>query len=363
MKAQTIDSLKYDYIGFAIDSTIYQGEKEYVNDLFDVRAFANSFLLKSKDKEIKKFNTDFLTGFKRGFDYGGVMIRQVGEEGSYDFFKSYVDENQHYHLVFRLFSEAGLNYHDYELRMIRGSMKIIDVYIYVTGEDFSTTIGTLYKTAIASNKKNFFGFTTNTFLKDVSKVANIRKLKSQGQLEKAYEVYKSIGAESKKNKMFKLVGITLASSLNNDKLLSELTKDYEESFPNDPSLYLVSIDGASVNNDFDKVLELIDNLDKAIKGDDFLNYFRINAYYSKGDLEKAIEYTELLMSDFPDYMDGFDTALTLYIESGKIDKSIQILDIFIHKFALTKDSLIDSMKENFPKFSKNKKFLDWAKKK
>jgi tetratricopeptide (TPR) repeat protein len=360
-QVKSIDSIKYNYIGYAIDSTIYNGEKEYINNLFDVKSFANSFLLKSKDKEILEFNKEFMSGFMKGFDYGGIMVREIGEEGSYDFFKSYVDENQQYHLVFRLFSEAGLNYHDYELKKIRGSIKIVDVYIYVTGENFSTTVGTLYKTAIASNKKNFFGFTTNAFLKDITKLNKIRELKSQGKLEEAYTFYKEVSSESKKNKMFQLVGITLASSLNDNELLSKLTKNYEESFPNDPSLYLISVDGAFVNNKFDRVLELINNLEAAIGGDDFLNYIRVNAYYAKGDILKAIEYSELLMSDFPNYMDGFDTALTLYIEAEKFDKAIQILDIFVDRFELTKDSLIESMKENFPNFSKNKKFLDWVK--
>lgn len=360
-QVKSIDSLKYDYIGYAIDSTIYNGEKEYINNLFDIDGFINSFLIKSKDKEIIEFNDGFSKGFRKGFDYGNIMVREIGKEGSYDFFKSYVDENQQYHLVFRLFSEAGLNYHDYKLKETRNSIKIVDVYVYVTGENFSKTIGTIYKKSIASKKKNFFGVSTNTFLDDIFKLAEIRKLKSQGKLEEAYKIYKKIGAESKKNKVFKLIGITLASALDNDDLLRKFTKDYEKSFPKDPSLYLISIDGAYVNNKLNKALELINKLDKFIGGDDFLNYFRVNTYYLKGDIPKAIEYSELLMSDFPDYMDGFDTALTLYIETEKFDKAIQILDIFVDRFELTKDSLIESMKENFPNFSKNKKFLDWGK--
>ena len=163
-QVKSIDSLKYNYVGYAIDSTIYNGEKEYVNNLFDMDVFMNSFLIKSEDKEIIEFNTGFSDGFRKGFDYGNIMVKEIGKDGSYDFFKSYVDEHQQYHLVFRLFSEAGLNYHDYKLKETGNSIKIVDVYVYVTGEDFSKTIGTIYKKTIASKKKNLFGFSTNTFL-------------------------------------------------------------------------------------------------------------------------------------------------------------------------------------------------------
>ncbi|MFY0631632.1 MAG: hypothetical protein JXR05_14750 [Flavobacteriaceae bacterium] len=356
-----IDSLRYDYIGWAIDSTLYNENSDYINKLFDLKTFLKSVVIKSNDPEIKKMNNGFARGFRDSFDYGKIIIREVGEEGTYDFFKSYVDEEQKYHLVFRLYVEDGLNYHDYKLDVTNGEPRIVDFYVYLTGENFSQTLRTIYKTAMSANKKNFFGGTTNKFASDLKKISAIKKLRIQGDFERADKIYRTISAESKKNKTFKLIGIIIAGSLNDESRMSKMISDYEKSFPNDPSLYLVSIDGAFVNEEYDRALNLVNKLDEAIGGDDFLNYFRANLYYAKQDLKKAIEYVEIFTSDYSGFMDGYDTALTLYIENGNNKKAIETLDLFVTKFELSKRDLIDSMKENFPNFSKQKMFINWTK--
>lgn len=361
---QAIDSTKYDYIGYAIDSTLYSGDKKYINDLFDIEEFVTIFLKKTDDKEITKMNKQFVNGFKSGFDYGGILITQIGDSGSYDFIKSYVDENQKYHLVYRLFSDEGMNYHDYELRTeASGKVMIQDIYLYLSGENLSTSIGNVYEAAMASQKKNFFGMKSNTFVRDMAKIERSKKLRLEGKSKEAYKIYQTVSKESKKNKMVKLAGINIAYGLEDESILKKMIADYEQAFPNDPSLYLISLDGAYLREDYDEVARLIENLDKSIGGDDFLDLYRANLAYTKGNREEALKYIDQLLENYPTYVDGFTFKMALLIELDRKSEVISLLDYFTDVFGVDKETMEDAVKTDFPEFAKTKEFLDWNKKK
>ena len=100
---------------------------------------------------------------------------------------------------------------------------------------------------------------------------------------------------------------------------------------------------------------------EALEGDSFLNMLRANIHYMLIDLDKAIELIEVMMDDYPYSIDAFDTALTLYVEHGKYDKAIEVLNIMNETFELDMDVLKQVVTNGFPEFSKSPQYIKWSK--
>ena len=123
-------------LGISLQSRIDKDDIRLINELFDLRSFASQFIMKSTKKRIHKFNTGVLLGLSRSFNFGELLIQQKSEAGDFGFIRAYQDEKNQFHLLFRVYGE-GLNYHDYLVKTINDELKIVDAYIYMSGENLS----------------------------------------------------------------------------------------------------------------------------------------------------------------------------------------------------------------------------------
>lgn len=363
INAQQDNSLekKLDLIGQKIDSTLANLDKDYINSLYDVKELSDRFLLKSENKKIKNFNKEFYKGLSSGFDFGNIILTQLEGGASYDYLRYVKDEKDNYYLLFRLYGE-GLNYHKHLIKMINNEIKIVDSYIYLTGDYLSESFNSIYKGVLLkggflsklSKSKN------NKSMSDLLIIQKMKKLKLEGKFQEAHELYKTISAEGKKKKIYKISNLMIVAQLEEPKYL-EAIRDYEKDFPGDISLYIVSIDGFIMNKKYDEAIKAIDNLDKAIGGDSFLNYLRGNAYYLKSNYNKSEDNFLKVTEDYPQFMDAFDSLLTIYIETNKTKKAIEILNYMVNDFELPKELLFKTLKDNFPEFHKKEEVINWSK--
>ncbi len=349
---------KIDSIGYALDSTIANGDKTYFNSVFSTRLFISRFLIITADKSLDEFNRGFAIGFSNKFDFGQILLNEVASGTNYDYLRFYLDKDKKFHLVFRLYSDQGLNYHDYLLEDTTEGFKIVDLYVYVTGEHMSETIQAVYK-GLLSNEKFGKGL-TDGFTQSVMSLKKIRELVADGKYQDAFDEYQKVSKAAKKKKLFKITLIQITKNLSDDKYI-EAIEDYRQEFPNDASLNLLLIDTFYLKKKYAECLQSIDALDKALEGDTFLDLFRGNISYSQGDLESAITYFSNITTNYPNFFEGYDSLLTLYIESNKIEKTLNILDIMIDQFSFTKEEIISNMEESFSDFSKNENFINWSK--
>jgi len=358
---QAIDTAKFDYMGQAIDSTLFAEDASYLNGLFDKDHLINEVTRKSDDKFVKEFNTGFERGLRDSFDLGQQIISEVGENGTYDFVKSRVNSKGEYHLLFRLYGDnEGLNYHDFKIQKVDNEYKIVDVFFFTSGEYLTETFRSLYNATLSNRPGILSKFFKKTVLDDLIKLKEIKPLMATGQYQAAHEKYKKLSSEGKKQKSIQLIGIQIASNID-DETYGRYIKKYEESFPNDPSLYLISIDGYILSEEYDKSLVSIDKLDKSLGGDSFLNSLRANIYYYKNDLERAIELLEIFMYEYPYFFDGFDSALSLYVEAKKFESAVNILKIMMERFEVDKSDLKTVVEENFKDFVKSPEYIKWSK--
>ena len=361
-QVQSKDTARYDYIGIAMDSTLYAGNIDYINQLFDKTYILNQVIVKSDDSYVKNFNKGFESGLMQSFNYGKIITNELGDTGSFDFLRSRINEKGEYHLLFRLSGDEGLNYHDYKLKEVEGEVKIVDVYFFMSGEYLSKTLKDGYNAAL-SNKPNIITkLLKKTVADDFVKVLKIKNLLAEQKYQEAYKLYKTISSEIRKQKSLQLVGMQVAYYIDDATYQKEIEK-YEKSFPNDPSLYLISIDGAFLKGNYDRVLNLIRKLDKAIGGDPYLDSFRANVFFAKGELETAMKYANQMLGNYPFYVESYTTKLSILVEQKNFKSALETLNSFYSMFGLEKQDMDEAMAVDYPELIKSSEYKEWLKQK
>lgn len=346
-------------IGYAIDSTLFNKNKDYFDSIYDMKSMANRFFINSEDTDVQKFNSEFYGGFSKAFSLGNEVIKAINTGSEYTFLRAYSKEGKYY-LLFRLFGDQGLNYHRHLIKYINGEPKIIDTYVYITGEYLSQTIKVIYNVSLNSLNP-LKRLLNNSELEDINTMVVIKRSLEQGEYQKVVDLYESLSKKSKNKKIFNLFVLTAAQYLSDDKY-SKYINHYESQFPNDVSLYLISIDGFILKEQYDKALLSIDKLDAAIGKDDFLNYMRGNIYYLKKDYKYAIQKFNSITLDYPLFLDAYDSLLTVYVDSKDYDSAVMVLDIMINNFEVGKEDLEALIAENFTNFSNSTQFENWLNK-
>lgn len=352
---------KDDYIQVAreIESTIKDGDPEYLNEIFD----SQLLLKKVKRKEsiyniITKSSSGFVKGFMGSFKFGNTILSNLGN-GYYDFLKYYEKEGTP-HLVFRLFTPEGLNYHDFELAVHNGKIKLADCYIYLSGELLSKTLSDIMLTS--STTREVFGLPWMTdydkdYLKSLLRIKRIRQHMQNNEYESARIVFDSIPENLRKEKLFLLTEIMVASNLEEDYYLNVIEK-YQQQYPDDPSLDLIRIDALFLREQYDEIFVVLDGLQKEFGDDPVLDYYRGNLYFMKDSIHRAIEYFESLQDTFSDYKDLHLSLLNCYLETSNYPKVIAMADTLVEKHGYLKNEL----KLQFlfyPEFLESKEYLAW----
>lgn len=345
-------------LGKKIEETLANGNTEFINSIYDVKEMGDRFLLKkTKSKKIKSFNKSFYSGFSSSFDFGALIKSEIDNDATYQFLRLIEEDGDHY-LLFRLYGQ-GVNYHKHLLKKDSGNYKIIDTYIYITGEYLSDTFKSIYMGALLSQGILSNSSTNKSIMNDLMKMNEIKVFLNRGEVDKAKKAYESISSSSKEKKIFKLTGIRLAGEVSNEAYTKAIT-DYEKSFPNDISLYLISMDKLILNEEYDETIVVLDKLNAALNGDPFLDYMKGNVYLLKKDLEKAETLFKKVTNIYPDFMDAYDNLLSIYIEKDNLKEAISILNTFVKDFELPKEILFETLKQNYPEFSKKEEVINWS---
>ena len=364
INAQTCDNPVIDSLGFALQDQIYEYNNADFDHLFDLEYLCNRFFYHNPNETfIEEYNQSFLEGVKKGFDFNKIVYTLIETGYDYNYVKCYEDEKNNYHLIFRAHSdEEGLNYHDFELKEINGDYKIVDVYIMLSGENFSQTFKRIYSVDLLEKLKNGKGHNyQGTNFNDYKKLLDIKSLREQGRYEEALYEYESLDEEVQKEKIFMIFNLLVCSKLS-DELYLKALNDYLSAFPGDPSVFLISIDYYLLKNNFKEAYKMVDSLDAKLGGDTFLDLYRGNISYADGNLELAKEKFEALANNYPNYIVSYDGLFTIYAENGNYDLAVNILEIFVDRFGYTKDGLVDFVQSDFAGFAASSEFNVWKEK-
>jgi hypothetical protein len=311
---------------------------------------------------------DFIKGYLTGINialksFPNEIIATVENGAYYDFINyRYDDETQTYYVLFRFYSsESGMNYHDYKILNTNGNLQFSDIYIYLTGEHFTSTMGrliqyTLPENSLIENKKT----SNNSESQDLFKAILYNK---NGDYEKAYTIIDGLKSELSKEKFILIFKVLIAGQLDEDKYLKSLD-DLIYAFPNDQTIALNKIDYHLYKEEYFEAIQVINQLQNETE-DDFLNFMKAGIAFEDKNYDLALNLYTYTINNYPNFFEGQVGYLsTLIVMKNYIDTT-HYLDTMIAE-GYDKQGLSNYIEEEdengvniLKAYSKSKNFLDW----
>ena len=309
--------------GNNITQSLRNGETKTLNDAYYYEGFSK-IIFPEEDALLKDLREGFLSGIKANLQLGNTFASELNDEAdSFELLKYYENEGVP-HLIFRLFTDNGLNYHDFTLTKVNGAVKIVDVYIYLVGEKMSDAF-----------RRNFYNSTNNinfeaeranqqAYIDEISMQRQIWEQMQVGNYQGAYELYQSLPNEKREEKQFQVLSILITQNLS-DEIYQQSIDTFNQLFPKDRSLPLLLIDGYFIRKEYDKLLVTLDNLEKSLGGDPVLDFFRATVALEKKEVKPALEYLNRLANNKPDFRLAWMTLLQINIDIGKYQEAVDNL--------------------------------------
>jgi len=358
------DNLWISYMGDSIAASMFY-EGAYIDTLFNRNIFLDKIIIQKDDPNIKEFNDYFVHDLFGNFKIGSLLSTAIKKDDSYyDYLNHYVDVDGNIHILCRLFSpDGGVNYHDFQMSYIDidSSYQIVDIYIYFSGEDLTETYRQVYKNLLREKLEKITGVTNKT---EAASSFNIlqkaRQLKDEGKPEEGMALFYTIPKKYQEQRHFRFWKVDLALDLEDVNVYANAMKEFEEAYPDDPSLFLLAIDKYTVLGDYQQALRYINKLDVKVGLDPILNYYRGNINYEMNNVDQAIADYEATR-EIASFNELYINLFALYLETNQDEKAIETLNHFLKDIDLEKRLIEEWVEEDYVDFTKKEIYLDWKK--
>ena len=350
------------YYADTLAQTLRNDDTTFLNSIFDEDRLLQKILIQRDDENIQSFNKEYTVKLKNEFNIGSIIVEAI-DTGHYDFVNHYTSIEGDLHLIFRLLGlDGAFNYHDFQLEWfeVDSVYKVTDVYFYGNGEKVSETLQMIYKNLLrgaldvktGDSKINKAGLINNKFIK-------IKSLLATQKYEEAKELYFTIPEKLREQRIYKYWKIEILSNFENQEYIDAIN-DYNNSYPDDPSFFLLAYGKALLEEDWEAALKYVNKIDISVGLDPFLDYYRGVIFFSKKDYKKAQEKFEIAQARY-EFELLYDYLLDIYISTNQNEKAIKILNDYLSDFSYSKEDLIKWVQKSYPEFSKLSEFLTWEK--
>jgi len=265
------------------------------------------------------FRSSFLPSFFNG-KFGRQLEANI-HDGNYRLMREYDDKGAK-HIVFRLFGDGGLNYHDFTLVRVGDSIKAGDLYTYTTDESIASQIARL--SDMLGQSSNFEG--------DAAVIQRMTAALNKQDYAGIKQTYDQLDNKYKQNKIIRMLYIQACHHIDLDLYEKALTA-YSVSFPDATSCYLLMIDLYYLRKDYEKELAVIDKLDKVVGGDPVLDVFRGNVYSLMHKLAEALTCYENVYRYDPTLKINVLKLIGGYAAAGQKDKAKNIIAAYMQTSA------------------------------
>ncbi len=239
----------------------------------------------------EKYRTAYVAGVKRGDpNLLGKQLADPGSPGAVKILRVSAGKGGEGRALLRVAGESGLRYFDLHLRRSgAGAVRIVDAFVFASGEDLSQTLRRLFLMVIAETDRGIFDRLIGKERELLAHVETMRRMtdaRKEGRHADVLAAYDTLPAALKAERVFLLAQIAAASEIGEEKRWLRAIEDFEKALPGDSSLDLLSIDGFFMRKQYDRALASVDRLDARV-GDPYLDYLRGSILLQKGDREGA----------------------------------------------------------------------------
>jgi tetratricopeptide (TPR) repeat protein len=334
---------KEEALAFAksLDSSIAAGNKDYFMEQLHMEVLFERIEKISNVPMTSDLKRGMKEGFKQGGSIGEQIIRETGNgKGSYSIVRQY-EKDKKQHVIFRLYGDNGLNYHDFELIKFNNKVFIADFLIYMTGENFSQSLGDLLEGLMEAEKdKKGQGVAPGLSL--------IKRLIAQNKHREAQKVYSRLPAAIKQRKAAQIINLSICSGLGVEEYEKALVQ-FELKYRDEPTMSLSLMDIYFLRKDYPGTMNVVNRIDSMIGGDPFLDYYRGLVYYNWGKPGESREALEKMYARYPQFGKGTIELIHNYLTAGDYEKARSLIAAYRESDNFDQE-LLETNLELYPDF-------------
>jgi tetratricopeptide (TPR) repeat protein len=318
-KTQPITDAQALDAGHALEKVTNNGDSYALNYFF----CADSLLERIRQKSKFLQNPAAFDGFKSSYVPGlhsgnfGKQIQINTHNGSYRLIREF-DQGGRKHLLFRIFGDGGLNYHDFILTRVGDSIKAADLYSYITDGWTSSSMAMI---------ADLMGQSSDP----LSYASVLKKMGEQARSADytgVISTYETLGPELKHNKSIQAIYISACHHIDLV-VYQKALEDYAATFPDAASSYLMMLDLYYMQKQYDKALFAVNKLDTIVGGDPLLDLFRGNIYVLMNKPAEALVHYEKAYRYDPTLKINVLKLAGQYAAVGQKDKAQKVINAYV----------------------------------
>lgn len=207
--------------------------------------------------------------------------------------------------VLRVNGTNGLNYHELIVEPnAAGELKLVDMFVYTTGENFSQTLRRIYLQSALQLGKN-----ANAMPPGLEGMLKMQAQVKAGDFAGALATYDALPPEAKKQRIIQLQRVGAAAK-GDQATYAKVLDEYLTTFKGDASADMIALDSLYMKKEWPAFLASIDRLEKQVGHDPFLDVYRANAAIGQGDTATAKKIATKALAEEPSIFELADVLLT-----------------------------------------------------
>lgn len=223
----------------------------------------------------------------------GTMRQMVTDQNGNLTFLRFRDIDGQRIAMFRFISDSGINYIEWYLEETPdGKVLTWDYHSFSTGERASEILRRMWTPAVADMDpeiKKHMGKDNRELAEHLDDIIGIQQAFLQGDLAKAVDLYNKLPESLQINKQTMMLVMNARFQAGDMDGYAAMLERFAEAYPNAANLEIAYIDYHFINEQYDEVLKMVESLDRRVGGDIYLNVYRANVAYHRGDYAKACE--------------------------------------------------------------------------
>ena len=224
--------------------------------------------------------------------------------------------------------DGSLNYHRLTIGRNAGQQPVaVDVYVYVTGEPLSHTLGRMVGQLSGGSEADSLAVAQG--------MQRASSALQAGKPATAEAILSALPPRWQKQKSIMQMRIVAANGVAAQKLQAgkpignayrRAVEAFQTTFPKADNLPLLLMDYHFLKQDYPKTAKAVDQLDQQVGGDPYLNLIRANIAIGQNDAEAARGFVETLIKALPDKAtEGYGILLDQAIETQNHVETTRIL--------------------------------------
>lgn len=265
----------------------------------------------------------------------GQLAKCSADGATYHLLRSRTRDGRKTVLFRMVHPSAGVNYHEYLLaNKPDGQTRAIDLYVFLSAENISTTLRRWYLPVAAHQNRGFLERLTgqeNGLVKYAGQVETLVSRLQARQFQDVLNIYRSLPESVQQEKSLLLLRLQAAMQVSEDEYRRAIDT-FLRQYPDDPCTDMLSIDHYVMKKQFDKAVSCINRVDQAVEGDPYLISLRGRFYIAAGNKSKARESFDAAINAEPTLTDPYEGMAQLCAEEGDFAGVVHWLDELEQKF-------------------------------